>query len=141
MICALLWACKPEEVIPTFPLESSVEVEIKELAVAGNKHVVLSCRTSKMYDCANNFIRVSLQQAAGQVTVTFLGITGDRLCMSTLGPARADLDLGQLPKGQYQLKINGLDSCQGTLTVRDATIELHFPQPKGIEIVNPVFNR
>lgn len=141
MISALLWGCSPEEAIPTFPLESSVEVEIKELPVEGKKHVVLSCRTAKMYACANHLIRASLQQAAGQLTVTFLGVTGDRLCMSALGPARADLDLGQLPNGQYQLKLNALDNNQGSLTVSDATIRLSFSQPKGIEIVNPVFNR
>ncbi|MGV3502221.1 MAG: hypothetical protein ACO1O1_00825 [Adhaeribacter sp.] len=141
IFCTLLGSCRPEEAVPTFPLESPVEVEIKEILLEGKKHVVLSCRTKKIYDCSNNYLKVSMQQAAGQVTVSFLGITGDRLCLSALGPARADLDLGQLPNGQYQLKLNGLEANQGTLTVTDTTIQLSFSQPQGIEIVNPVFNR
>lgn len=141
IFCALLWGCGPDEAVPTFPLESSVEVEIKELLVAGTKHVVLSCRTKKDYECANNLIKVSVQQTAGQVSVSFLGITGERLCMEALGPARADLDLGRLPNGQYQLRLNGLEANQGTLTITDSTIQLSFSQPRGIEIVNPVFNR
>ena len=141
IFCALFWGCSPDEAVPTFPLESAVEVEIKELPVAGEKHVVLSCRTKKNYECANNFIKVSVQQAAGQVSISFLGITGERLCLEALGPARADLDLGRLPNGQYQFKLNGLKANQGTLTITDTRIQLSFPQLQGIEIVNPVFNR
>jgi hypothetical protein len=136
-----LLACRPEEVAPAFPLDSVVLVEIKEVQVANKKHVILSCQTKKDYPCSNYFIKSVMRQAASNVVVEFLEVGSDRLCTTSLGPARADLDLGPLAKGQYQVNLNYQQANQGTLTVSDATIRLEIPQPKGIEIVNPVYNR
>jgi hypothetical protein len=140
-VLVLLLACRREEAAPAYPLDSTVLVEIKEVRIADKKHVVLSCQTQKSYPCANFYIKSAFQQAAGKITIEFLGIGSDRLCPAAQGPARIDLDLGPLANGQYPIVLHHQAANAGTLQVSEGAIRLELPQPSGVQVVNPVFVR
>lgn len=137
----LLFACSKEEV-GKVPLEGIIQVEVKEITIDDSPRIMLSCRTIKEYPCANYSIITDQEVIDEPLKITFLAIEAPHNCFTALGPARAEIDLGTLENGIYDLIINNQSLANhGSLEITDQAIVLNFPQQNGIEIINPTVQR
>lgn len=129
---------------PSLPVDSVVEVEIAEVSIDGAEKIVLSGKTRKEYSCSNYTINHRTANGEEAFSITFEEVVSDPegRCFTALGPARAQIVLGALENGVYDLSLNnGALTNRGTLEVSDTEIVLNFPQQNGIEILTPVVLR
>ncbi len=129
---------------PGLPVDSVIEVEIAEISVDGEEVMILSGKTRKEYSCSNYIINHSTAYGEEAFSITFEEVVPDPegRCFTALGPARAQIILGALENGVYELSLNsGPFTNRGTLEVSDTEIILNFPQQNGIEVLTPVVLR
>lgn len=133
-------ACHKEEELTGGLLDSTVQIEAK--IDKGTERIFLFCKTAKKYDCYNYKIATTTQTNGQPFHITFRGIIEASQCANASGPARAEINLGDLQAGEYALTLAVGDfSNNGTLQVTETEISLSFPQQNGIEILTPVIQR
>ncbi|MGV3585760.1 MAG: hypothetical protein ACO1OF_02060 [Adhaeribacter sp.] len=136
----LLLSCEKEET--THPISSTIQIVAAEVNIANEKTIVLHCATEKTYTCSNFNIITTQEVQSNFFRINFSGIDKISYCANALGPARAQIDLGVLPNGDYTLELNGKSfRNSGTLKVTPTEIKLNFPTQDGIAILSPVIKR
>lgn len=138
---SLTFACEKEDAELT-PVDSVIQVEVKEALIEDSQMIILSCQTEKEYSCINFSIITDVKREENSFTVSFLGIDGQKICATAIGPANAEINFGALENGLYKLELNsGSWKNKGTLVVSDQKLVLDFPQQNGIEILTPSVQR
>lgn len=144
----LAFACKKEEVVTDFSLDSEVQVqlEVSDTKQANLVEIKLVCKTEKEYGCANYTILTQKEKEIVQgdeaIQITFLGVQSPDICATAFGPAYTEIELGSFGQGVYMLHLNTpLFTNKGLLEITEEEVKLYFPQQDGIEILTPAVQR
>ena len=136
----LLFSCSQKETAPNFT--EPVKIKIRENADSISRKLSFICFTEKVYGCSNYAIDYSFSVSANKITIHFTGITVPGICLTSLGPANAEIKPGALADGNYELEINaGQTKVSGQLLVTAEKYQAIIPSQKNIQFVNPVLNR
>lgn len=81
------------------------------------RHLVLNFATIKVYACCNFNIKYEMMREGNVINIRFGEVNMPPMCLTSLGPATAQIDLGVLPTGTYTLNlVSGITNIS-TLTV------------------------
>lgn len=77
------------------------------------RHLHLKYQTTMIYGCCNYSLIYSLSRSGNVFTVRFTSVFKPEVCLTSMGPATASIDLGVLTNDNYTINtINGgLNSC------------------------------
>lgn len=84
--------------------EKTIDSEILVSAKYENGKVYIDAETEKTFKCINYSITNSIQRVEKTITVDFIEISILDICLVALGPAKAEMDLNELERGDYALK-------------------------------------
>ncbi len=118
-------------------IKSKINIKPWELLDTNNREFVLYSSTEKIYPCCNYFIIFDSFVRYNEVYIRFNSIYKPEICLTALGPAKADVNLGRLPEGTYSLNIfvHKLHNS-GRLIVTNDYYKLDLPNSKSISIEN-----
>ena len=104
------------------PIDSTVHLELAETLPSAQGTLRLRLRTEREYGCSNVALATSLARAPGSFQLTLLGVRNPGVCLTGLGPATAEVDLGHLTAGEYTLRfiLNGAAIESRLLVTADA---------------------
>lgn len=125
-------------------IDSVVEIQMLDAAAAGSGDLLLRCKTLKEYICYNYVIGYNKAGEGNTLKISFqhVSLGASQQCATAIGPATAEVNLGILEDGLYDLELNnGKLVNKGTLEVTAKELILNFPQQKGIDILTPVVLR
>jgi hypothetical protein len=115
-----------------------IRISIVETIDGTQRTLQLLCSTREEYPCANYGISTTYHQTAGKIDLSFGDIVKPGGCLTAIGPATSNVDLGVLANGTYELNIN---SSKGKLVVSDESYSITFSGKEKFEIVNPQLMR
>lgn len=104
-----------------YPIDSDVLVE----AERENGEVKIFAETERDYQCSNFSIDYSEYTLGSTIRIKFKRAQTPSPCLTSTGPAKATIDLGELEKEDYDLKfkLNG-ETTNGTLSTDPFSFEL-----------------
>ena len=82
------------------------------------RHFILNCATIKYYGCCNFIINYKVNREGNVITISFGTVNMPPMCLTSLGPATAQIDLGVLPTGTYTLNL-----ISGTINTSKLTVD------------------
>jgi hypothetical protein len=108
-------------------IDSRINIKLREELSANSKKVILNCRTERIYGCINYGIDYSVIKTANNFRIKFSGIIISDICLTALGPASAQINLGNLSTGTYNLtlEVNGKTES-ALLIVTDSLYQINF---------------
>lgn len=108
-------------------IDSRININLREDLSANSKNVILNCRTDRIYGCINYGIDYSVVKTANNFRIKFSRIIISDICLTALGPASAQINLGNLGAGTYNLtlEVNGKTES-AALTVTDSLYQINF---------------
>lgn len=100
------------------PLESGLVINLSENLAPSQRTLTFNCSTEKIYGCMNFRIINRVRVGLGSIAIWFDGIDNPHICLTALGPARANIELGTLTNGNYNITISTAKQItQATLDV------------------------
>jgi hypothetical protein len=138
LLITFLWtvfACN-EDHVDEINIDSVIQVELKLTTTENVQNIVLSCKTKKEFPCYNYLLITDKEVTEELLSITFVGIDKQNYCATAIGPAKRDIDFGELKNGLYTIRLNnGSLRNQGTLEVTDDEVIFNIINPNGIEIL------
>lgn len=91
------------------PVDSTVHVELAETIPSALGTLRLLLRTERRYGCSNMQLVTSLRTSPDALQLGIAGVRAPGVCLTSLAPASAQVDLGHLETGEYALRflLNG----------------------------------
>ncbi len=83
------------------------------------RYFTLSSQTEEIYGCMNYSILYTKYEVNNMINIDFNGIDMPEFCLTALGPAVAEIILGEIPNGKYSLKFKNEDYSIASLDVTD----------------------
>jgi hypothetical protein len=77
------------------------DILVKAFASGGNIEILAI--TEKQYPCANYGIKFSEKVSKKEIVISFRRIIVPAMCLMAIGPAKAEIPLGQLEEGEYDI--------------------------------------
>lgn len=108
ILCSLLlfYGCKDERFHQLYrPIDSKVRISLWENLSTFQRALSFRCSTEKIYGCMNYSILYKLTKYGYAINIMFTEIYAPDICLTALGPATANVDLGSLADGAYNLSI------------------------------------
>ena len=96
-------SCNKEEAISEDHELGKIEVRMRESIHSDPGRLFLRCETLEIFPCSNWYIINSVSSTPARIDVEFKGIYVPEICFTAMGPATADIDLGSLAEGSYNL--------------------------------------
>lgn len=123
-------------------IDSRINIKLREELSANSKNVVLNCRTERIYGCINYGIDYSVIKNTNNFKIKFSRIIISDVCLTALGPASAQINLGNLSSGTYDLnlEVNGKTES-AVLTVTDSLYQINFQPGFNFKFDNTKLNR
>ena len=138
-LITMLFACsKPStQQVKAEEDETVFRVGFKEQP-AVNKTLKLSISTKAIYPCVNFGIETKMIKNGNNILIELGKVVESVVCLTAIGPANAEIDLGTLPTGTYNLKFaaNG-KILTGSLIVTNEKYTLSFARQNTLIFVNP----
>jgi hypothetical protein len=98
--------------------------------------------TTNNYECLNYPIRYENSTSTGNIDVRLIDIEKTDFCLTAIGPATAEVNLGNYQTGSYPVKITiGNVENSGTLHVTNAQYILYLNSPQMMTIASDTLNR
>ncbi len=88
------------------PLESSIVITPWENLSPSQRTFTLNCATDEIYGCLNFRIINRFAVGSGTIEIWLDGIYKPEVCLTALGPATANIELGALAHGNYNVVIS-----------------------------------
>jgi len=115
-------------------IDTEINIRMVEVFDKSPRTLQMSFSTKKIYPCCNYPIDLSWQKTSNSIEISFKSVIETDFCLTALGPATANIDLGTLSNGTYQLILqNGEVRYSGKLVVTSENYTVNF-------IANPAFN-
>ncbi len=120
------------------PVDTAILFRLHETLSASGRNLWLSAATEKTYPCINYSIASSVLHAGPGFRVAVDGIVKPDICLTALGPATCQIQLGRLAPGSYPLAIvvEGRTTSSvfavsaESIAVRiGASAQVRFPEP------------
>ena len=86
------------------PVDSTVHVELAETIPSALGTLRLLLRTERRYGCSNMQLVTSLRTSPDALQLGIAGVRAPGVCLTSLAPASAQVDLGHLETGEYALR-------------------------------------
>jgi len=139
----LTLSCASDDIgLASNPIDSNIVIEVGEELEHDSRRITLFCKTEKIYPCYNFGILTDTRTYDDAQEITFTKVDQQRVCLTALGPAKATVELGDLPNGEYSIALNNANlKNKGTLRVTDSEIVLQFGRTKGIQFVRSATKR
>ena len=101
-----------------------IDSDILVKAESQDSRISIRCETEREYSCSNFGITYCAKARNNEIVVHFKKVKVSDLCLTSFGPAKCIIDLGQLPDGEYSVtfELNN-KKTKGKLKVK-STIEL-----------------
>lgn len=132
-LAILFTACEDKVNLEGNPINSNINIAIKEHIEADARTLYLYCSTEKTYSCANYPIITETEVGLNRFKIDFVEVWKTDFCFTAIGPATAYINLSVLGNGKYDIELNnGNIKNNGTLTISDTRIDLHIKKQKGI---------
>lgn len=144
-ICAVLglFACeKDDSLLKSNPIDSKINIEVREVLRSDSRSLTLNCFTEKIYPSGGFGINTTKKTSSTGSAITFESIFTPDYGYALSSPAGTVVDLAVVPNGVYDIELNNANlKNKGKLKVTDTNISLVFTSKKGIEFVRTVTNR
>ena len=89
--------------------------------------ILLKVKTERDYECQNYYVDNCFKIDRNLIRVNILGSCLPGVCLTAIGPAKADIDLGDLNNGEYQVNFYHNDQVsKAQLNVSDQDVKLEF---------------
>lgn len=141
LLLLTLVSCKKQSTSDS-KIDSDIVINVREQLNNGQQTLLLTCDTEKIYGCGNYGLHYKLNKTANKIDISFEGIIKPNICLTSLGPATAFIDLGKVAAGVYQLNIktNGKLS-KGELVVTPDSYTISIPNRTQIQLPQPILPR
>jgi hypothetical protein len=103
------------------PIDSDILLEVVEKS--GSVHLL--AETVKEYGCLGYIIDYSQRRLGSNITIKFKYIEEPDGCLTAIGPATCDINLGELDNGEYSIKfkLNG-ETSEGEILSDPLRLEI-----------------
>jgi hypothetical protein len=136
----VFFSCTRERVVSDFG--ENIKIKIVESVDSTKKTLTLKCFTEKIFNCSNYYLLHTVNVSTNKITINFTGISDPTICLTSLGPASAFIDLINLAHKDYELEINmGDTKFTGQLKVSAANYSVTMPVQNSVQFLNPSLNR
>jgi hypothetical protein len=82
-----------------------VSITLHDRMNASDRAVSVDCRTVKVYGYSDCGLNTSVDRSGTSISVGFGGVVAPWVCLTSSGPARADINLGAIADGDYALNL------------------------------------
>jgi hypothetical protein len=140
ILSVFLFSCSKDEAASSF--DENLKIKMIENIDNTSRKLTLHCFTEKNFPCSNYFIENSFTVSENKITIHFIEIKKPNICLTSIGPAYADIDLGSLVNKNYDIEINvGKEKISGQLLVSTGSFKANIPSQNKIQFINPILNR
>ncbi len=130
------------ELFPFVPIDSKILITMSERLDHSGRSMILNCRTARTYGCSNYRLAYTRERLGSVTSIAFLYVRIPEVCLTSLGPARADIDLGSLAPGKYLFEISsGGKSVGAALSVSPDSCVVANGESPTIDFPVPHLNR
>ena len=132
----LLCGCRKD------PTVSDVDVRMWEVMDSTGRTLKFFCSTDRIYGCSNYRISHTFERSGDRVEIEFSGIIVPDVCLTSIGPASATVDLGALPDGTYAIDLQvGGNKNEGQLLITPDQYTISIEQPRQLRVTNSPLQR
>lgn len=140
LLVLLICGCRKD--ISPGPIDSTIHLRMWETLDSTGRELRFECSTAKSYGCCNYEIGHAMEQEAGKINIEFGGIIVPYMCLTSIGPATATIELGSLSNGTYDLDIQLQDQYEhGQLVVAPGAYAIHIGESRQLLVDIPILNR
>ena len=97
VIFIILSACDKEKVVNTINSNILVSTRIE------NNQIYIVAETVKEFECVTYSITYSFQKNGNKINIEFLDVLKPEGCYAAFGPARTEINLGELEDNEYTI--------------------------------------
>jgi hypothetical protein len=124
------------------PFDENVKIKMVEGIDSTKKTLTLRCFTEKIFTCSNYYISHTISVTANKIAINFIEINEPGICLTSLGPASAIIDLINLDNRDYELEIKiSNTTITGQLKVSNGSYQAILPVQNRVQFVNTTLNR
>lgn len=124
--------CGKDKAVDPDPTQAmAVNLTMAEKVEGNDRELVFYIATDQIFGCCNNLIQNEVLRQDNLVNIYFDGIYFPDICLTALGPATAEISMGDLAPGNYMIYLNNGSLSNFVLKV---TAESYTIEP--IKIVN-----
>ncbi|MCB2409085.1 hypothetical protein [Hymenobacter lucidus] len=137
-LLTLLSSCDTEKTAePT--IAGHIQLRALEGRTPQGRALFLSFQDEGQYACSNYGLSTDYQRTGPELSFAFSGaIEPADICLTSIGPARARVDITTLPEGSYPLRLRvGSRSTTGTLELQSSYVRLSTADPSLVEVTLP----
>ena len=121
-------SCNKDDEMQEKPRLGVIEIKMFENIDSVPRVLQLRCETKEIFRCCNWPIRNTASVSDDDIDIRFEDIFIPDICLTAFGPATAQIDLGSLSEGTYNLNLSAPGSHNGgKLIVNDDYYKLNFP--------------
>jgi hypothetical protein len=122
--------------------EINSPVNIRMMEKIPGRTFSLLCATEEEYHCMNYSLNRYVQTAGRTISVLFTDVSLSGFCLTALGPATAEINLGKLSPGEYSLQFTIKNTFFETaLTVTEHSYFINDQSAEWIKIKTPGLNK
>lgn len=133
-------SCKKDGTNST--IDSSIHVTMREEHKGSTTYLKLLLATEKQYSCSNYQINCSGGTLGNTISLKISGYSKPSFCLTSIGPAVAELSLGHLEPKTYLIEIDFQGRMySGKLKVDEGAYQLSFNKSKPFLADKPLLRR
>lgn len=138
----VLLACSCIIISDTQPINSNIEIEMREILGGDERSLEFDCKTTEIYSCMNFPIDRRYSVKPESISIRFKNVIDPGICATALGPATTTINLGNLLQGAYKLDIQVAGSRNsGNLIVTVDQYIIEIANKKQLVLKGSVLNR
>jgi hypothetical protein len=124
---------------PASDVAGPVQMQALETREGQARKLYLYFQDQGQYPCSNYSLGTRYERADKQLSFVFSGVEAPTgFCLTSIGPARASIDILELAVGTYPLRLQaGTRTTTGTLEIQSAFIRLTSNDPSIVKVTLP----
>jgi hypothetical protein len=140
MSVALLSSCDSEIMPgPASDVAGPIQMQALESREGQARKLYFYFQDQGQYPCSNYGLTTRFERTNNQLGFVFSGVeVPTSLCLTAIGPARAQFDISEFAAGTYPLRLQaGSRTTTGTLEIQSALVRLTSDDPSVVQVILP----
>jgi hypothetical protein len=137
-------SCKKTQITDNInsTFDENIKIRMIENVDSVKRTLILNCATEKIFECSNYGIQTSFSVTSDKIIINFIQLQKPDICLTSLGPALAVINLGELANKNYELELNfASEKITGQLQVTTASFTATLTSQTKVQFLNPNLNR